>query len=90
MIVCICNNINEKQVKEHVRHGHVDPYGIQYACGGEPNCGKCIPFMNQLILEEQREMGEKSINKVKLKQVEDEKVNSFECTEKAAGRGDIS
>ncbi|MBC2667651.1 bacterioferritin-associated ferredoxin [Novosphingobium piscinae] len=52
MIVCSCNAIRERQIREAARAG-IDDVEEAYAfLGCQPNCGQCLTFAQQLIDEE--------------------------------------
>lgn len=52
MIVCNCNAIRERQVREAARAGHADPLSAYASLGRRPRCGMCVPFARQIIEEE--------------------------------------
>jgi bacterioferritin-associated ferredoxin len=52
MIVCICNRITEKDVREAARAGATEPEKA-YACfGSEVQCGCCLDYAQEVIDEE--------------------------------------
>lgn len=52
MVVCVCNAIRERQVRDAVRQGASDPCGAYASLGCRPKCGKCLPFAKELIAHE--------------------------------------
>ena len=52
MIVCSCNRISEKEVRDLARAGATSPEAA-YAClGCEVQCGCCLHYAQELIDEE--------------------------------------
>jgi bacterioferritin-associated ferredoxin len=54
MVVCHCNAIREREVREAARSGAQCPYSAYASLGRRPRCGQCIPFARELIAEEQQ------------------------------------
>jgi bacterioferritin-associated ferredoxin len=52
VVVCVCNAIRERQVREAARGGAMDPCGAYASLGCRPKCGKCLPFARDLIAAE--------------------------------------
>lgn len=52
MIVCSCNVIRERQIREAARQGVWDVVDVYAHLGCTPNCGQCLPFAEQIIEEE--------------------------------------
>lgn len=52
MIVCNCNAIRERDVREAARQGHADPLSAYRSMGRRPRCGQCIPFAREVIAAE--------------------------------------
>lgn len=52
MIVCNCNAIRERQVREAARNGHRDPLSAYASLGRRPRCGQCIAFARTIIASE--------------------------------------
>jgi bacterioferritin-associated ferredoxin len=52
MIVCNCNAIREREVREAARRGHADPLSAYASLGRRPRCGQCIPFAREVIAAE--------------------------------------
>lgn len=56
MIVCVCNAIPERQVREAARNGATCPTSAYRAVGRKPRCGQCFPFAREVI-EAERSIG---------------------------------
>jgi bacterioferritin-associated ferredoxin len=54
MVVCICNVIREKDIREAARMGVSDVIDVYAALGCEPNCCQCLSFAEEIIAEESR------------------------------------
>ncbi|HEX7855794.1 MAG TPA: (2Fe-2S)-binding protein [Sphingobium sp.] len=54
MVVCICNVIREKEIREAARQGISDVVDVYAHLGCEPNCCQCFSFAEQIIDEECR------------------------------------
>ena len=52
MVVCVCNAIREKDVREAARQGCCDPVSAYASLGRRPRCGQCVPFAREIITEE--------------------------------------
>ena len=52
MIVCVCNRLTEKDVRQAARRGSATPEAA-YACQGcEVQCGCCLDYAQKVIDEE--------------------------------------
>jgi bacterioferritin-associated ferredoxin len=51
MIICVCNRINCKSVREAVDAGARSPKAVQAHHGCKFNCGKCSCSIGELIAE---------------------------------------
>ena len=51
MIICVCNRLNEAEVREAVAAGARNPEAVYAGCGVNRNCGCCVPMMEQMIAE---------------------------------------
>lgn len=54
MVVCVCNVIREKDIREAARKGISDVETVYAHLGCEPNCCQCFPFAEEIIQEERR------------------------------------
>ncbi|PZU07497.1 (2Fe-2S)-binding protein [Sphingomonas sp.] len=52
MVVCVCNALKERDVRDAARSGCQSPLAAYAALGRRPQCGQCIPFARALIAEE--------------------------------------
>lgn len=53
MVVCICNAIREKELRETVRSGIANNACSAYAAlGRRARCGQCVPFAQSIIKSE--------------------------------------
>jgi bacterioferritin-associated ferredoxin len=51
MYVCICNALNEKQVKNALEHGATTPASVFRHFERQVQCGKCVPMMRGMAQE---------------------------------------
>lgn len=54
MIVCSCNVIREKELREAARLGFDDVVEVYAHLGCEPNCCQCLSFAEMIMQEETR------------------------------------
>jgi bacterioferritin-associated ferredoxin len=52
MILCVCNAITEKEVRDLARAGARTPEEAYAALGHEPHCGSCLCYAQKLMEEE--------------------------------------
>ena len=52
MIVCVCNRITEKEVREAARAGARTPETAYEKLGCEVQCGCCLDYAQEVIDEE--------------------------------------
>jgi bacterioferritin-associated ferredoxin len=52
MVVCVCNALREKDVRDAARGGAGCPSSAYAALGCRPRCGQCFPFTRSIIAEE--------------------------------------
>jgi len=52
MVVCVCNAIREKDVRDAARAGHSSPCKAYASLGRRPRCGQCVPFAREIIAAE--------------------------------------
>ena len=55
MLVCICNAIREKDLREVARAGATSPCSAYARFGRRPKCGQCVPYA-KTIIEAERSM----------------------------------
>jgi bacterioferritin-associated ferredoxin len=52
MIVCVCNAITEKEVRDAARQGCRTPEAAYATLDCEPQCGCCLDYAQEIIDEE--------------------------------------
>lgn len=52
MVVCVCNAIKEKTVRQAVRSGATCPTSAYAQLGCRARCGQCFPFAREIIAAE--------------------------------------
>ncbi|MES2288258.1 MAG: (2Fe-2S)-binding protein [Pseudomonadota bacterium] len=52
MVVCICNSIRERDVREAAKAGSSEPRCAYRRLGCQVRCGQCLPFARQIIQSE--------------------------------------
>ena len=53
MIICLCNGITEKDVREAARKGARSPEQAYATLDCEPQCGCCLDYAQEIIDDEQ-------------------------------------
>ena len=51
MYVCLCNGLTDRDLRPHVAGGTNSVSMVYQACGCRPQCGKCVPFVRQMLRE---------------------------------------
>ncbi len=51
MIICLCNAITDRDVRDAKARGASRPSQVYRDCNCRPDCGKCAPMMRELIRE---------------------------------------
>jgi bacterioferritin-associated ferredoxin len=49
MIVCVCNAIRERELRDAARAGAGCPASAYRSVGRKPRCGQCLPFAREII-----------------------------------------
>lgn len=49
MVVCVCNAIREREVREAARSGAVSACQAYRCLGKQAKCGQCVPFARAII-----------------------------------------
>jgi bacterioferritin-associated ferredoxin len=49
MIVCVCNALREKDVRQAARSGARSPGRAYRQFGCRTQCGQCVPFAKEII-----------------------------------------
>lgn len=52
MIVCSCNALREREVRETIRSGARSERDAYARLGCRPQCGRCLPYARELVREE--------------------------------------
>lgn len=52
MMVCVCNAIREREVREAARNGSMTTCQAYRSLGRQPKCGQCVSFARAIIDEE--------------------------------------
>lgn len=52
MVVCVCNALREREVREAARMGAQSACQAYRALGCQAKCGQCVPFARAIIAEE--------------------------------------
>jgi bacterioferritin-associated ferredoxin len=48
MYVCLCNALTDRDLRPHTSSG-ASVSMVYRACGCQPQCGKCVPFVRQML-----------------------------------------
>ena len=59
MYVCICNALTDTQVTRAIENGCHQPKDVYKACGTQPQCGRCIETMTNML---NRAMGDTALS----------------------------
>lgn len=51
MYVCLCNALTDRDVRQHIGGAACSVSMVYRACGCAPQCGKCVPFVLQMLRE---------------------------------------
>ena len=51
MYVCLCNGLTDRELRLHTTGGRCSVSMVYEACGCRPQCGKCVPFVRQMLRE---------------------------------------
>lgn len=52
MVVCVCNAIREKDVRQAARGGAISPSRAYQSLGCRMQCGQCVSFAREIIKSE--------------------------------------
>ncbi|UYY58450.1 bacterioferritin-associated ferredoxin [Sphingomonas sp. S2-65] len=52
MVVCVCNGIRERDVREAARSGASSACQAYRSLGLAAKCGQCVPFAREIIRDE--------------------------------------
>jgi bacterioferritin-associated ferredoxin len=51
MYVCLCNALTDSDLRPHTTGGDCTVSMVYRACGCRPQCGKCVPFVRDMLRE---------------------------------------
>ena len=57
MYVCLCNALTDRDLHPHTAGGNCSVSMVYRACGCQPQCGKCVPFVRQMLRQGGGEAG---------------------------------
>ena len=49
MIICLCNNISDKEIEEAIERGSIKASDVYNALGCKPQCGSCMDYIKDKI-----------------------------------------
>jgi bacterioferritin-associated ferredoxin len=49
MYVCLCNGITDRDFRTHAADEHSTVAAVYRSLGSKPKCGKCVPYVKQLL-----------------------------------------
>ena len=50
MIICLCNNISEKEIEDAIERGSTKASDVHDVLGCKTQCGSCMDYINNKIL----------------------------------------
>jgi bacterioferritin-associated ferredoxin len=53
-LVCLCNLVDEKEIISMLKKGATSTYDIQRLTRAGTSCGKCLPVIDELVIEFQK------------------------------------
>ena len=51
MYVCLCNGLTDRDLAPHTADGRASVAMVYRACGCQPQCGKCVPYVREMLRE---------------------------------------
>ena len=51
MYICLCNALTDRDLRPHTLDGNASVSMVYRACGCQPQCGKCVPFVREMLRE---------------------------------------
>jgi bacterioferritin-associated ferredoxin len=51
MIICVCNNVNERAIHRAIDDGHRSFDALQFETGVATCCGKCEPHAREMLAQ---------------------------------------
>lgn len=55
MLVCHCHGVSDRSIRAAVRAGATCRGSIGDACGAGTGCGGCLPYVDEILVEESSE-----------------------------------
>ena len=52
MYVCLCNGLTDRDVRNSAESGGCSVAMVYRSHGCEPQCGKCVPYIRQMLREQ--------------------------------------
>ena len=49
MYVCLCNMITDREFRAHAAQDDCTVSEVYRSLGTQPRCGKCVPYVKQLV-----------------------------------------
>jgi len=49
MYICLCNAITDRDLRTHSAQAGCSVAAVYRALGCQPQCGKCVPFVRQML-----------------------------------------
>ena len=49
--ICLCNALTDRDLRPHTNAGGCSVSMVYQACGCRPQCGKCVPYVRQMLRE---------------------------------------
>jgi nitrite reductase (NADH) large subunit len=50
-LICICNFVDEKEIKSLLKRGAISTKDIQFLTRAGTSCGRCLPLIDELVEE---------------------------------------
>jgi nitrite reductase (NADH) large subunit len=54
-LICVCNFVDEKEIESLLKKGLETTKDIQDLTRGGTSCGRCLPFIDELVAKHQKE-----------------------------------
>ncbi|HTV87856.1 MAG TPA: (2Fe-2S)-binding protein [Stellaceae bacterium] len=51
MYICLCNALTDRDIRAQTAGGAGSVAMVYRGCGCQPQCGKCVPLVRQLLRE---------------------------------------
>jgi nitrite reductase (NADH) large subunit len=63
-LICLCNFVDEKEIKSLLKRGAVSTKEIQNLTRAGTSCGRCLPLIDELVSNYQKEKPKDQQNKL--------------------------